>query len=131
MTDPNKYPEHTVREALLTQRFPPDNGWFERHERSVPRLVGRIPGEGSSNSRHAFEEALCYMLHSLAAYAGAHVRQYGSPIAEDGVLGVAWRESLAGLRQLLNGELGQLDGGTLDHAILELYKAAGFEGGEP
>ncbi len=29
---------------------------------------------------------------------------------------------------MLNGELGRLDGGTLDHAILELHEAAGFEG---
>ncbi len=130
MTEPNKFPEYELRAALLTQRYPSENGWFSRHEAAVPAFIGQIVGE-SRFARESYERPLCHMLQGLAQYAGAHVRQYGSPIAEDGVLGVAWRESLAGLRQLLNGELGRLDGGTLDHAILELYKAAGFEGDEP
>jgi hypothetical protein len=129
MTDPNKYPEHTVRRALTEQRFPSDNGRFQRHSGAVSEHSTQREEYGTKS--RSFEAGLCHMLTGLAQYAGAHVRQYGSPIAEDGVLGVAWRESLAGLRQLLNGELGRLDGGTLDHAIIELYKAAGFEGDEP
>jgi hypothetical protein len=128
MTEPDKYPEHTVREALMTQRFPSDNEWFERHARAVDASTELLP---VLHRREAFESGLMVMLSGLAQYAGAHVRQYGSPVADDAFLGTAWRESLANLRRLLNGELGRLDGGTLDHAILELYKAAGFEGDEP
>jgi hypothetical protein len=64
-------------------------------------------------------------------YADAHAERFGSPLAEDYVLGESWREAVRGLRGLLNGELGRLDGGTLDRAILVMYQAAGFEGDEP
>ncbi len=130
MAEPNKYPEHAVRRALTSDRRPLANElWFVRHEMAAGEHACQ-PEEYGTGYR-SFEAGLSHILTGLAQYAGAHVRRHGSPIADDGVLGVAWRESLAGLRQLLSGELGRLDGGTLDHAILELYKAAGFEGDEP
>jgi hypothetical protein len=125
----DKYPEHVAFKAVSRPR---ETGSFAiRHRNAVADNISAPIIALDNNPMRAFEAGLLHMLCGLTEYAGAHVRQYGSPIAEDGVLGVAWRESLAGLRQLLNGELGRLDGGTLDRAILELYKAAGFEGDEP
>jgi hypothetical protein len=93
---------------------------------------GRLrPSPAESLGNRAFETAILDQLSGLARYAGTHVRQYGSPIADDGVLGPAFRSSLANLRAMLNGETGRLDCCTLDHAIITLYQAAGFEGDEP
>ncbi len=128
-----KHPEDVVMRAMTEQRTPSLNGWFQRHKdaaRAGLLPVARKPQPGDEKHEQ-FEAGILGLLSGLAEYAGAHVRQYDSPIADDGVLGEAWLDALRGLRALLNGELGRLDGGTLDHAILELYKAAGFEGDEP
>jgi hypothetical protein len=75
-----------------------------------------------------FESAIASSLVALRDYAVAHECTYGSPLAQDGVLGDAWLDMLRGLRALLNGELGRLDGGFLDGAICNLHRAAGFTG---
>lgn len=130
MKTSHQYPEHVVRRALTEQRYPSDNGWFQRHRQAAKGQFMPVATDAPEGDEHGaqFELALLDILSGLTEYAGAHVRQYDSPIADDGVIGEAWLDALRGLRALLNGELGRLDGGTLDHAILELYKAAGFEG---
>ncbi len=112
MKTSHQYPEHVVRRALGDE-------------------LGSVPLGHFEPNKRGFEAGLLDLIVGLTEYAGAHVRQYDSPIADDGVLGEAWLDALRGVRALLNGELGRLDGGTLDHAIIELYKAAGFEGDEP
>lgn len=73
-----------------------------------------------------FDTHIGAMLKALACYADSHARQYASPIADDGLLGEAWRDALRGVRALLNGETGRLDCGDVDKAILDMYRAAGF-----
>lgn len=75
-----------------------------------------------------FDSAIGGILKNLAYYADCHHSAYSSPVANDGVLGEAWENSLRGLRALLNGETGRLDCGDVDHAILAMHKAAGFTG---
>lgn len=75
-----------------------------------------------------FEVALLKLVAGLAQYAGAHVRTYGAPVADDGYTGEAWQNILKGVNALLSCERGRLDGGTVHHTLQELYKAAGFEG---
>jgi len=57
------------------------------------------------------------MLRGWIQYAEEHQKQYESTIGEDGVLGPAWAQIGDGIRQLLNGDLGRLDAGTLDSII--------------
>lgn len=90
-------------------------GWALRHLDAVNN-----PGRG--------EAPILGMLCMLAAYADTHCRRYEAPIAHDSMLGAAWLDMLRGVRALLNGELGRLDGGTLDATILAMHEAAGFEG---
>ena len=50
-----------------------------------------------------------------------------SRLSADYVLGEAWAEIGRQLRNLLNGDLGRLDGGTLDHAITSAFAYAGLD----
>ncbi len=120
----NKHPEIALEKALLAR---PRGANGDRHVNAASEFLPRLEDGFGSNSR-SFEAGLIHVLAGLASLAGAHARQYGSPIADDQVMGGAWLDALRGLRQSLTGERGRLDGGTLDHAILELHKAAGFEG---
>jgi|1_EtaG_2_1085319.scaffolds.fasta_scaffold09492_1 hypothetical protein len=56
----------------------------------------------------------------------AHEERYGTKLANDYILGAAWLEIAKQVRVLLNGELGRLDGGTLDKALYSLAQVAGF-----
>jgi hypothetical protein len=64
---------------------------------------------------------------ALARYADDHRARYESSLGDDGVLGPAWLDMLRSIRTLLNGELGQLDGGTIDGLLYDMAEAAGFE----
>jgi hypothetical protein len=81
------------------------SGWQTRH-------FGAITAPKSE-----FEKALVEMLSGWLRYAASHAQQYESGIGEDGVLGAYWAQIGAGLRGLLNGELGRFDGGTLDSVL--------------
>lgn len=70
--------------------------------------------------------AMQNMLIGWKTYAEAHKRRYDSLIGEDYILGPAWKEIGEGIRTLLNGELGNLDGGTLDGFILDTLHENGF-----
>jgi 5-methylcytosine-specific restriction endonuclease McrA len=51
----------------------------------------------------------------------------GGRIGSDGVLGVAWAKIGHQLLTLLCGDLGRLDGGTLDHIIRQAFELAGLD----
>ena len=73
-------------------------------------------------------QAVVKMLLALAEYADGHTSRYESSIGQDGVLGDdGWLSILKGVRVLLNGELGPLDGGTLDRLLFDMAEAAGFD----
>jgi len=76
---------------------------------------------------HGQERPVVHMLRGWLEYADAHAQRYESGIGEDGVLGPAWAEIGDALRQLLNGELGRLDAGTLDSVLYETLKGEGFD----
>lgn len=78
-----------------------------------------------------FDTAIGQMLRALALYADSHLARFESPITQNYYIGPEWRRSLSAVRALLNGETGSLDCGDVDHAILVMFKAAGFEGEEP
>lgn len=94
--------------------------WKDAHNRAVADVL-----EGQA--RRPFETMLVSALFAWALYADDHRARYESPIGEDGVLGPKWRAIGLALRGLLNGELGRLDGGTLDAFILDTLKAEGVE----
>lgn len=67
------------------------------------------------------------MILACADYADAHEKRFESGIGEDGVLGLEWESMVKAVRGLLNGELGGLDGGTLDSLLCRMLEAEGFE----
>ncbi len=93
------------------------NGWQDRH---ISAFI----------TPNSVERPIVGMLQTMAAYADAHQARFASPLGDDYVLGAAWLEMLIGWRKLLNGELGRLDGGTLDRLYFEIGKAAGFDADE-
>lgn len=74
-----------------------------------------------------FEAAIVKSLHFWEMYATEHQKRWESPIGEDYVLGVYWKDMGLALRGLLNGETGRLDCGTLDGFILETMRENGVE----
>lgn len=119
-TNPRRgeYDDRSVRdviEAIIVrhQKMPNSGGWMERNIDAW-----RHPKAGA-------ERALVTMVNGWAEYADAHRERFGSTIGDDGVLGPAWEEIARGLRSLLNGEIGRLDGGFMDSI---LYDAAASQG---
>ncbi|RYG99219.1 MAG: hypothetical protein EON58_04690 [Alphaproteobacteria bacterium] len=77
------------------------HAWLRRH------YMGLV------EPRDGFEKSLAMMLSGWALYADCHWETYGSSICKDYVLGPCWESIGDGLRGVLNGELGRLDGGIL------------------
>ncbi len=106
----------------------PSNGWEDRHDKAwgsniIPHL---FPPSCERDGKIYTERAMVAMLKGWKAMAEGHQAQHGSKIGEDYFLGPLWLEIGKSLRGLLNGEIGRLDGGTVDGFILSTLKAAGF-----
>lgn len=96
---------------LANPRLPNDSGWQTRHNNAV------------TAPRQGFEAGIVAMLRGWATYAAAHQQAYESRIGDDGVLGPEWQAIGEALLGLLNGDLGRLDGGTLDGFIRDTLAA--------
>jgi hypothetical protein len=88
-------------------------GWQERHVSAI-----RYP--------QGVEQGMVSLLRGWLDYADAHMARFESRIGEDYILGPAWAQIGSSVRTLLNGELGRLDGGTLDSLICESLEAEGY-----
>lgn len=92
-------------------------------------------GEGPWRARHVaalqaprdFERGIVPLLVGWATYADEHYTRFESVIGDDYVLGPEWAKIGDALLGLLNGELGRLDGGSLDGAIREILRTNGVE----
>ena len=93
----------------------PVTGWGERHMAAV------------LGPRDGLEKAFVEMLSGWLRYADAHRGEHESGIGADYVLGPAWAQIGSHLLALLNGSLGRLDGGTLDHLLRGTLEAEGFD----
>lgn len=95
--------------AQADASMPNTNGWQDRHNTAMLNPQGA-------------ETPIVTMIGGWILYARRHLAQYQSTIGEDGVLGPEWEAIGDALRGLLNGELGRLDAGTLDHRILQVMR---------
>ena len=64
---------------------------------------------------------------SAAAYADKHHAKSDSTLRDAGISGEWWAESLSNTRDLMAGDCGRLDRGTVDALIRDMLKAEGFE----
>lgn len=60
------------------------------------------------------------MLRELRRYRNQHLERYDVPIDRDFVLGPAYAAIVQGVRELLNGETGRIDCGSLDRELVSL-----------
>jgi hypothetical protein len=98
-------PRLTPKDSL-----PDSNGWKGRH------------------LRYCRVHPVAIMIIALDAYERSYRERFDQPIWEDFYLSPAFYDALKAVRTLLNGEIGGLDGGTCDAAILGIFRDAGFEG---
>tara|TARA_R110002110_G_scaffold26640_7_gene97700 strand:- start:1367 stop:1768 length:402 start_codon:yes stop_codon:yes gene_type:complete len=90
-------------------------GWKERHAAAWPTSsIGRLT-----------TAAVCYADDYKIRYGGDD--QYPSVLGSDYVLGDAWFQMVDGIRTLLNGSLGDLDGGLCDALLVALLEGEGFD----
>ena len=95
--------ERSLRETR-TKKFG-SNRWGERHVTAWRRPSGDV------------ELAVRDQIDGWSRYAENYKTRFSSPITSCGVLGPVWIEQGRLLLDLLNGELGRLDAGTLDGLI--------------
>lgn len=108
--------KHPTRLKILFAAAPTrkaDGPWILRHAAAC-----RLP-KGT--------ELIVRLIHAWGLYAAAHYREHGRLIGEDAVLGASWKRMGHELLVLLNGDLGRLDGGSLDHGIREFAKQHGVD----
>lgn len=79
------------------------------------------------NPHPGFEAAMVRMLRGWEQYALAHRKACDAPIGDDGVLGSEWQAVGEALNGLLIGDIGRLDGGTVDSFIRGVMEANGVE----
>jgi hypothetical protein len=101
-----------------------ENKWGHRHGQAWDDSLrfGHLTGHRSNTG-----SALARMIDGWARYADAHRERYEAGIMDCGVMGPAWEQIGKGLRTMLNGELGNLDAGTLDEIIGGILRNEGAE----
>lgn len=104
----------------ISRGRPNTGGWKTRHNLAVDRAFWL------SNERSQ-ERSIVQALHAWYEYASAYVQRFGGPIGENYVIGAAWARWGLAIRELLNGDCGQLDRGTLDTIILDNLIEQGFD----
>ncbi len=73
------------------------------------------------------ERGIIALIKGWASYAGLHFHMNGEALGNDYFLGDEWAMMAKHIRQLLNGDLGRLDGGMLDRFICFALEAEGFD----
>lgn len=95
-------------------------GWASRHNDAVMQHRWRKNGRLQLKDSHRAEHAILSLVDGIEAYAAT----MSEP---DGVLTPALMEMVSGFRTLLNGDLGRLDGGTLDGWAWALAERLGWD----
>jgi hypothetical protein len=112
-------PRHSDLTAMEILRKPAKaasgSEWSRRHDRAFNEPKGQ-------------EKGIVYLMVGWATYADEYYEAFGSAIGDDYVLGKAWEEIGSALLEMLNGDLGRLDGGTLDGKIRDILE---HEGSDP
>lgn len=74
----------------------------------------------------AHHNPVAFMLKGWLNYADAHLEMYGTPLADDFVLGSEWIRLGRALHGLLNGDCGSLDCGAVSGIFYRAIDLAGF-----
>lgn len=101
---------------------------------SLKAALSKSVGNNQWGKRHANafclpkagEWGIVSFFWALADYADDYQDRFDGPVGNDGVLGESWLKIMREVRNLLNGDLGRLDGGTLDSLLFAMGREAGF-----
>ena len=77
-------------------------------------------------SPKGFEVPITAMVSALGDYRVEHEARYGSKIGEDHFMGKLYLDLARTIIKLLNGEIGRLDGGSVEQLVRRQLGAAGF-----
>jgi hypothetical protein len=103
--------------TYINEQFANTGNWQDRHKEAMIAPI-------------RFEKAIRDMLRGWIEYAETHAKRYESTIGEDYALGPAWADIGKAMLTLLSGDLGRLDGSTLDGIIRDNLKEQGFNADE-
>jgi len=107
--------KHIDRLMKFDENKSPNMGeWRNRHKAALTLARGS-------------ERGVLSLFKGWLLYADQHKQRFESKVGDDYVLGPQWVKIGLALRELLNGELGRLDSGTLDAGILDTLSAEGFD----
>ena len=95
-------------------------GWKKRH---LLALDGNATGAARPP---ALQQSVAFLIRGWCGYAEAHQHAYEDGIGEDHVLGDPWFAIGMAIRELLNGEIGHLDAGTLDTILVDNLIEQGY-----
>jgi hypothetical protein len=90
-----------------------ENKWGQRHV-------------AAWNEPQPVEAGVVGMVNAAAIYADHHRQRFESKLGDDGVLGDPWADVLRSVLVLLNGDIGRLDGGTVDGLVRSMLREEGF-----
>jgi len=113
---------HESIEHLSLLSLSAGNPWARSH-----MMAWEFSDVVKSTGSMKLEAALRDSILAWARYGETHRAVHGSNIGEDGVLGTAWKAQAQTLLIMLNGELGRLDGGTLDKLIRAIAETCGVD----
>lgn len=74
-------------------------------------------------NQRRWEMAILQIFSGVKLYAEMHRLRYLEVVGDDGVMGDAVEDIMAGLKTLLNGEIGHLDGATMSTMFREFAAA--------
>lgn len=74
------------------------------------------------------EVGVVQLLQSWETYANNHRARFETSIGDDAVLARYWSDIGSAIIGLLNGDIGRLDGGTVDKYVRELARENGVKG---
>ena len=74
-----------------------------------------------------WENAILEILNGMKLYAKMHELRYEEKIGNDGYFGPVFEHMVQCMKNLLNGEMGRLDGGEMSHMLQDFCKANGLE----
>lgn len=78
--------------------------------------------------RDEFGHAVSQLVLSVALYADRYYREFNSTLGDDGIMGDAVGDILAGVKTLLNGPTGSLDCASMERAINVIRRHHGIKG---
>lgn len=80
----------------------------------------------SMDKEYTVEVAIKHLVRFLDLYKENHWKRFDTAIADDYFLGVYFKQMLEASLQLLNGDIGRLDGGDLDKRIRDIAWEGGY-----